>query len=331
MNTSIGQGAAVIHISQFLQLQGVDIHKVCERSGISLQELNKIELVELESFWKEAILASGDAYLGLHIGEDSGFSALGIVGELIQHSSTIQHALENACIYLNLLTSAFKAELQIHGNYADLVFIPSPDCKRLYPTALQQSLDWAMVFSLREYQLLTLEQAQPLLVQFTYPEPEQLSMYKQVFSCPIHFEAKQYLIRFDKNVLIQKILLANYDLLKILEQYAQKQISLLEKPLSFSKNVEQAILRQSNLALPQIEDIARTLNMSTRTLQRKLKAEDTSFQNILDEIRKNLALEYLQDSTIPVKEISFLLGYNEVSAFGRALKRWTGKTPTQYR
>lgn len=331
MNTDTGQGATIVHISQFLQLQGVDLQKVCQLSKISLQELDEISLEQVEGFWKASLAESKDACLGLHIGEDSGFSALGIVGELVQHSATIQQALENACVYLNLLTTAFSVELQIHENFVDLLFIPASDCSKNYPTALRHSLDWAMVFSLKEYQLLTLKAIEPILVKFAYASPISTADYQRIFNCPIEFDSSQYLIRLDKNILSQKILLANYNYLKVLEQHALKQLESDFSPKSFKKVVEQAIWRQNDLRLAQLENIAATLNMSKRSLQRKLKTENTSFQSILDQIRKELALDYLQNSQIPTKEISFLLGYNEVSAFGRALKKWTNKTPSSYR
>lgn len=331
MNTSVGQGAAIIHISQFLLLQEVDIQKVCLLSGISLEKLDKVSLAELDSFWKFALEESNDTYLGLHIGEDSSFSALGLVGGLIQHSATIQQALENACTYLNLLTSAFSVELQIQATYVDLVFTPSSSCQKLYPTALKHSLDWAMVFALKEYQLLTLKSIQPSLVNFAYPSPSSTDDYQRIFACPIEFDSSNYLIRLDKKVLSQKILLANYGFLQVLENHAQQQIDLSTQSKSFKKIVEQAIWRQNGLMLAQLENIAASLNMSKRSLQRRLKAEKTTFQEILDQIRKNLALDYLQNSKIPIKEISFLLGYNEVSAFSRALKRWTNRAPNSYR
>jgi AraC-like DNA-binding protein len=68
--------------------------------------------------------------------------------------------------------------------------------------------------------------------------------------------------------------------------------------------------------------------MSTRTLQRRLQEEGSGFVEILNETRRELALQYIQDDSLPLKEVSYLLGYSDVSNFSRAFKRWTGKAPS---
>ena len=70
--------------------------------------------------------------------------------------------------------------------------------------------------------------------------------------------------------------------------------------------------------------------MSTRSLQRQLREEGTSYKGILDEVRQELAQQYMQDPKMPIKEVTFMLGFSEVSNFTRAFKRWTGQTPAAY-
>ena len=79
-----------------------------------------------------------------------------------------------------------------------------------------------------------------------------------------------------------------------------------------------------------MEKVADTLAISTRTLQRRLKDEETSFANLLEEIRRDLASRYILDNTHSLTEISFLLGFSDESAFSRAFKRWTGQSPREY-
>ena len=75
-------------------------------------------------------------------------------------------------------------------------------------------------------------------------------------------------------------------------------------------------------------DTAQRLNMSVRTLQRKLKQEDTTFKKVLDETRRELSLSYIKDKHTPIKEITYLLGYSDPANFSRAFKRWTGMSPS---
>ena len=80
-----------------------------------------------------------------------------------------------------------------------------------------------------------------------------------------------------------------------------------------------------------LADVASALHLSERTLARKLEHEGTSFKNLLEDLRRRLALRYVGDSDLAFSEIAFLLGFSQVAAFHRAFKRWTDQTPLEYR
>lgn len=82
--------------------------------------------------------------------------------------------------------------------------------------------------------------------------------------------------------------------------------------------------------MPSIEDVARKMNVSERTLQLKLKAENTSFREISDEVRRDIAIHHLKKGILNVSEIAYLLGFSEVSSFSSAFKKWTGAAPSIY-
>ncbi|MGL6343843.1 MAG: helix-turn-helix transcriptional regulator [Waterburya sp.] len=106
---------------------------------------------------------------------------------------------------------------------------------------------------------------------------------------------------------------------------------MLNKSDRYTQKVVQAIIQQLKGELPTIEAIAHQLAISTRQLQRELKRESTSFQQLLDKTRQELALRHLKNPATLIHDIAFLLGFSEPSAFHRAFKRWTGKTPRQHR
>lgn len=95
--------------------------------------------------------------------------------------------------------------------------------------------------------------------------------------------------------------------------------------------VRKSIVEHLPSGLANIEKVASGLNMSTRTLQRMLQQEETSFITILNESRMELALQYVNDPKMDMTEIAFLLGFSEQSSFSRSFKRWTGKSPVLYR
>ena len=100
---------------------------------------------------------------------------------------------------------------------------------------------------------------------------------------------------------------------------------------SVSERIRTFLLANAYLGIPSLDYMAANLNSSTRNLQRKLQKEGLTYQQLADSVRKSLALHYLDSGKHPVKEISYILGYNETSAFTRAFKRWTGTAPMDYR
>jgi AraC-like DNA-binding protein len=102
------------------------------------------------------------------------------------------------------------------------------------------------------------------------------------------------------------------------------------RPPSLKDRLLRYLRSNAYLGLPTLEAVAANFALSPRSLQRKLQEEGVSYQQLVDEVRKSLALQYLASGQYPLKEISYILGYNETSAFSRAFKRWTGAAPMRY-
>jgi AraC-like DNA-binding protein len=102
-------------------------------------------------------------------------------------------------------------------------------------------------------------------------------------------------------------------------------------PRRFQARVQQSMTDELPDQEPSVAAVAARLRMSPRTLQRRLQSEGTSFAGLLSELRRDLALRYLRDDRVAIGEVGFLLGFQDVTAFHRAFKRWTGSTPATYR
>jgi AraC-like DNA-binding protein len=98
-----------------------------------------------------------------------------------------------------------------------------------------------------------------------------------------------------------------------------------------AERVRAALLQRVRVGLPPVEAVARALGLGPRTLQRRLRAQGVTFAGLADEVRASLAREYLGDPGLNVSEVAYLLGFSEPSAFTRAFRRWTGKTPMRFR
>lgn len=124
---------------------------------------------------------------------------------------------------------------------------------------------------------------------------------------------------------------ANNLMLEYLEPQLKERLVQATVGDSFTGIVQQKLYQSIPSGAFTIEDIAESLGISSRTLQRNLNAEGTKFNTELQTVQKMLALSYLKNNQLPTEEVSFLLGYSEVSSFARAFKKWTGKTITEYR
>jgi AraC-like DNA-binding protein len=136
----------------------------------------------------------------------------------------------------------------------------------------------------------------------------------------------------DKECLALPIFLSDSTVLTDLEQLADKRMKELFPEKTFSREVGRTIGkelmggREINLDI-----VAKNLAMSPRNLQLKLKEEGATYQEILDDLRKKVALDNLKEQGASIGDLAFLLGYSDQSAFNHAFKRWTGKTPRQFR
>lgn len=123
---------------------------------------------------------------------------------------------------------------------------------------------------------------------------------------------------------------ANRPLAGVLDKLLTEQLARLSRNDVVSR-CKAEFLEQLSSGEPAAEDIAQRLYMSSRTLQRKLAEAGTSYQKLVDDARRDLALRYIDDPANSITDITFLLGFSGHSTFSRAFKRWTGATPTAYR
>lgn len=305
---------------------------LCSLSNITIDKLQKgrepLRQKQVDDLWLNATHLSKDKLFGLHFGESLQLSALGIVGEIIKSSETVGGALTIAASLTYLITAAFELEVVQDESSFTVQFIPTIDNWQNSVSAIQ-TLDLLMVFVIHELDGLMLKKIQPLVINYSR-ETDNIAEYERVMRCRPVINATENAITFDKKYWNEPIITANYELQKILLQKASELKTGSIKKQTLQSRIYNYLLANSYLGIVSLDDIASNFNISTRTLQRKLKEEGINFQQIADETRKTLAINYLKAGSYPVKEISYMLGYNELSAFTRTFKRWTGVAPGMY-
>jgi len=324
------QRSFMLSLLAYYAQRDLDVKKLCSLSGIDFKSISENKTISFSQkkwsdFWLNAVKSSKDALFGLHFGESMQLAALGAVGEIIKTSNTIGEALTQATSLTHLITDLFNMKVNIQADVFSITFYPDKKANQT-DLAYIQTAEFFMAFTIHELDGLLLNKIKPQKVTFPYNtmnNPE----YERVLRCKAQ-AGSSYSIQFDKKYWDEPIITGNYDMQATLLRYMGDSSNTKSDKLKMT--VYNYLLTKSYLGIASIKDVAANFNLSVRTLQRKLGEEDTSFQSIADEVRRQLALKYLKSGEHQIKEISYILGYNELSAFTRAFKRWTGSSPSSY-
>lgn len=266
----------------------------------------------------------------MHFGESLQLAALGIVGQIIQTSATISDALTNACALVRFTTDMFDMQIQ-HDDKRFFIYLISEKRKaEVFPFTYRHTADYLMVFIIHELDGLLLEKTLPLEVGFPYYLASPYE-YARVFRCSNIKKAPELELKFSSKNLSLPILSANYELQTLLLQKMNTLILGNDDKLKWHNKVYNYLLTNSYLNTLSIESVANNFTMGPRSLQRKLKEEGFTYLQIADKVRKKITLQYMENPSLSIKDITNMLGFKEQSAFLRAFKRWTGKTPSDYK
>jgi AraC-like DNA-binding protein len=242
-------------------------------------------------------------------------------------------AIRQAVRYINLISTGIHMQLRTSGDSAEFVYTrPHPR------TFAIVGVEVALVRMAATLQTVVGDDFHLQTAHFTYPRPAYVAAYGPVFGPHLHFEQPENLLRFPAEYLGVQIPGSQAYLHTVLETRAQTELETLEQHSGITYQVRKCILTRLAAGEATIEHIAKDQHVSRQTLYRQLKAEETTFQDLLDEIRKRLvdeirkrlAASYLLNEGYSIMETAFLLGFSEASAFHRAFKRWYQQSPATY-
>ncbi|NEO83846.1 MAG: AraC family transcriptional regulator [Spirulina sp. SIO3F2] len=315
---------------------GVDTDLVLQRVGLTEAHLKRpLARITIEQDWailRELVAVSGDPTLGLKLGQRHMAASFGILGYIIMNCPTIASALRMISRYERLVTDVQRTAVE--DTDAGLVFVLSyenwPDC----PEERYVS-DYVMASVAKVIQTRAGEPSETVLraVHFHYQRPtdlENLDIYWKTFGhVALRFGCPDTRCLLSRRVLTMPLMGSNPDLLKVFEAQGQALLAQYDQE-NWRDRVRQSIIHALQTELPTLDEIATELTLSSRSLQLKLQAEQTSFKTVLDEVRRDLAMELLRKRQLNKTEIACLLGFSSVSTFSRTFKRWTGKSPSAF-
>jgi AraC-like DNA-binding protein len=326
-NGLIRVGAAV-EIPGILRELGADPAPILTEVGIEAGFLaepdNLLPFRTLGRLIALCVAATGCGHFGLLIGQRAGASSLGVVGFLIQQAPDVRAALDDLVRYLHFHDRGAVPRLAIEGGLALLSY----GIYERNAESADQISDGAIAIGMNLMKGLCGADWRPDEVLLPRRKPADTTPYRAFFDAPLRFEADQAALAFPVHWLDRPLPQADARLRRFLREHVQEPAANGEGASEDIRRVVRAILGTTH---PSGETVARLLNLSRRTLSRRLKLEGTDFRHLSDEVRFETARQLLEDTRMPLAHIAAKLEYSEASAFTRAFKRWSGLSPREWR
>jgi AraC-like DNA-binding protein len=235
--------------------------------------------------------------------------------------------LRSALRYQRLLTEAVDARWREAGDVVRVSLVPREPA--FQPP--RHAVEFGVASLLLVVRAATQRPLAPRQVAFRHAKPDDDSEARAVFSCPLTYGAKVDEVAFARADLDVPQETADPYLLQILHAHATQLEGRLAQAPSFAARVRQAVADAMLYGDTTIGAIAARLRLSPRSLQRRLHEERTRYKDVVDGLRRDLALRHLEEGKLTQQEIAFVLGFSEQSAFQHAFVRWTGRSPGAYR
>lgn len=314
-----------------IQRAGLSPDQVLRDAGLNPDTLNDpenwIPLRQFNEVLELAAQRSGDDSFGLRLGATINPAEFGVIGHVALNSPNVEAAWANIIRFINIGIETLEASLRTVGDTARLSFLftdPSvSDCRHQIERLACQAVHFIRWVSDPDWR--------PSVVHFRHQPPADVSEYQRLFGAPVLFDQIADAIEFERSILIRPIQKADSYLLRVLERHAEDMLAALPASDNFVATLSKNISDELRNGYPDIEHASKKLGMSSRTLRRRLRDQSITYSGLVNKIRYDLSQRYLEDKSLTIKEISFLLGYSDVSAFNRAYKRWSGMPPIAYR
>jgi len=313
-----------------LQALGVDVDSLLSGVGLSREKLDdpdtRMPFESLIALGAAAVQVTGDPAFGLHLAEHYRPNAFGVLDYLAHSCRTLGEAIRHLCRYNRLLQDAAETLLEQRGD--QVLLWQRPLGGIVLPPGMNENAMANLVVIGRE---LLGRDLSPIEVTFTHEEPPYSAEHARIFRAPIRFRAERDGIVLPAAVLAAPLPRADAGLAAILERHAQKLLEQTPRVALFSHRVRELVAAELKDGAPKATDAAETLRMSERTLRRRLKDEGTSWEEVVDGLRRGLSERYLGEPELGIQDVALMLGYSEVGAFRRAFRRWHGKSPAAFR
>lgn len=317
-------------VAKAIEAAGHDFRPIFRRAGMDPAELEdanaRYPVGAMMRMWREVPSVTGDEAFGLSVVQHWHPTTLHALGYAWLASDTLLHALERAARYMRLVSNVAEAALQKTDDEYRLIMHRSVMDTRTVPVAVDA---WNALL-VHMCRMSYGESFAPRRVRLGRRAPADAAPYARFFRAPVEFDAPITTIHFDRSSLEKRLPTRNAELARANERVISEYLNRFDRS-SVTLQVEAKLVESLPSGSASQESIADALHLSPRSLQRKLRDEGTTYKNLLDETRRDLAARYISEKQISVNEVAYMLGFSEPANFSRAFKRWTGASPSAYR
>ena len=315
---------------------GIDARRLGEQAALPSGSLDPALLADPDArvpghvalrLWEALPKLSQRETFGLWLSELVGAAPLTAAAWFISSSPTIGEGLERAIRFQRLLHDQAASELS-RGPQGMTYLHRIGDATFRAP---RHAIEFGFAQLVHLVRRATGQPITPAWVEFQHAAPSDRSHHARLFGPEIRFNSSSDRLHFDQKTCELPSLVADPALGELVMAHARALLARLPEDRSVAAQVRRALAAELPGKLLGVDAVAASLSLSKRTLQRRLRDEGTSFDEIADELRRHLSERYLGEQRFSVQETAFLLGYSDVSAFHRAFSRWTGRSPARFR
>lgn len=317
-------------IAEMLAAEGLDLRGLLAAAEIDPAAIDapamRLPTEKISRLWELAAERSGNPAIGLAQHRIPKPAAFDVVGYTMMSCANLVDGFERLVRYMLILSDALTMILEAEDGTFRVTFeLFGGD--RPVP---RQRIEFILITVLTFCRWIAGREVPLLAVELAYPAPADTAPYRDAFGCVPRFDATGNSLLFSLAELRQPLRTSNPVLAELHERYAGEYLRRFDDTLT-SYRVRELIMRRLPAGEPRRDEIAIALHTSERTLQRRLEDEETSFVQLLDDTRRELAEQYLGRLHLSFAQAAYLLGFADQSSFFRACKRWFEVSPGQYR
>jgi len=319
-----------IIVARALEQYGLNGREIVESAGIdyefAMDPDTRISYEAADRMWQIATEKSADPCFGIEVAAGFNPSLLHGLGFSWMASGSLKEGFARVLRFQKLINTGANFHAIETDDHLKIIFDLNIPGRAHHPTYTLSLLAGVVRMS----RLTAGQDIDPVAVSMRQKAPVCVERIRQFFRCPLTFESDENTVTFDRALIEKPILSANAKLAQINDQIVIDYLTRYDQQ-SLVAQVQAKIIERLPAGRPNQTAIARSMNMSLRNFQRKLKLEGTSFRELVDTIRKDLAIQFIRDYSRSIGAISYNLGFTEPANFTRSFKAWTGVSPKQFR